>query len=50
MPAAAADFILGMFRAAREGEFAVTDPLLEAVIGHQPRSVRSMLEETTGDR
>lgn len=44
MPAPAADFSLGMFRAARGGEFAVTDPQLETVIGHQPRSARSVLE------
>ncbi|MFF5225139.1 NAD(P)H-binding protein [Dactylosporangium sp. NPDC000521] len=33
MPPQAADFTLGMFRAARRGEFAVTDPTLETVIG-----------------
>lgn len=44
MPAAAAAFTLGMFRAAREGEFAITDPALEAVIDRQPRSARSALE------
>ncbi|MEV4497748.1 NAD(P)H-binding protein [Micromonospora arborensis] len=44
MPAAAADFTLGMYRAARRGEFAVTDPTLETLIGHRPRSVRSVLE------
>ena len=44
MPAPAADFSLGMFRAARAGEFAVTDPLLETVIGHQPTSARAFLE------
>ncbi len=43
MPAPAADFSLGMFRAARAGEFAVTSPQLEAVIGHRPRSARSVL-------
>jgi hypothetical protein len=47
MPPAAADFTLGMFRAARAGEFAVTDPALEAAIGHRPRSVRSVVEEMT---
>ena len=45
MPAVAADFTLGMFRAARRGEFAVTDPALQAVIGRRPRSVRSVLQE-----
>ncbi|MGC4748148.1 NAD(P)H-binding protein [Micromonospora sp. DT201] len=44
MPAAAADFTLGMYRAARRGEFAVTDPTLETLIGHRPTSVRSVLE------
>lgn len=50
VPAPAADFTLGMFRAAREGEFAVTDPLLTAVIGHQPRSTRSVLEAIISER
>ncbi len=44
MPPAAADFTLGMFRAARQGEFAVTDPTLGSVIGHRPRSARSVIE------
>lgn len=44
MPAAAADFTLGMYRAARRGEFAVTDPTLENLLGHRPRSVRTVLE------
>ena len=48
MPAAAADFTLGLYRAARRGEFAVTDPALETVIGHRPRSARSVLESIVG--
>ncbi|KAB1935023.1 NAD(P)H-binding protein [Micromonospora sp. ALFpr18c] len=44
MPAAAADFTLGMYRAARRGEFAVTDPTLETLIGHRPASARSVLK------
>jgi NAD(P)H dehydrogenase (quinone) len=44
MPAGAAEFTLGIFRAARRGEFAVTDPTLERVIGHPATSVRSALE------
>jgi uncharacterized protein YbjT (DUF2867 family) len=44
MPAAAADFTLGLYRAARRGEFAVTDPTLETVIGRRPASARSVLE------
>ncbi|MFI6236146.1 NAD(P)H-binding protein [Micromonospora sp. NPDC050784] len=43
-PAAAADFTLGLYRAARRGEFAVTDPTLQTLIGHRPTSVRSVLE------
>ncbi|MBG6104777.1 uncharacterized protein YbjT (DUF2867 family) [Micromonospora vinacea] len=50
MPAAAADFTLGMYRAAREGEFAVTDPMLETVIGHRPTSVRSVIEAIVAQR
>ncbi|MEU8388377.1 NAD(P)H-binding protein [Micromonospora sp. NPDC048842] len=50
MPPAAADFTLGMYRAAREKEFAVTDPTLEAVIGHHPTSVRSVLEAIVAQR
>lgn len=44
MPAAAADFTLGLYRAARRGEFDVTGPALEAVTGHRPRSARSVLQ------
>ncbi|GGO29293.1 NmrA family NAD(P)-binding protein [Micromonospora parathelypteridis] len=44
MPAPAADFTLGMYRAARRGEFAVTDPTLETLIGRRPTSVRSVIE------
>lgn len=44
MPSAAADFTLSMFRAARRGEFAVTDSTLESVIGHQPVSAGSVIE------
>ncbi|MET8359070.1 NmrA family NAD(P)-binding protein [Micromonospora sp. NPDC005171] len=50
MPAAAADFTLGMYRAAREGEFAVTDPTLETVIGHRPTPVRSVVEAIVAQR
>src|SRR3954447_720036 len=44
MPPQAADFALGIFRAARRGEFAVTDPTLEGVIAPPATSVRSALE------
>ncbi|GAA1871475.1 NAD(P)H-binding protein [Pseudonocardia ailaonensis] len=44
MPPFAADFTLGMFRAARRGEFAATDPALETVLGHPAVPVRTVLE------
>jgi hypothetical protein len=40
LPAPVADFTLGIFRAARRGEFAVTDPTLEAVLERFGRSER----------
>jgi uncharacterized protein YbjT (DUF2867 family) len=43
LPAPAADFTLGLFRAARRGEFAVTDPTLEKLIGRPPTSAREVL-------
>ncbi|MCG5435843.1 NmrA family NAD(P)-binding protein [Micromonospora foliorum] len=50
MPAAAADFTLGLYQAARRGEFAVTDPTLQTLIGHRPTSVRSVLEAIVARR
>ena len=44
MPAAAADFTLGMYRAARWREFAATDPTLKTLIGRLPVPVRSTLQ------
>ena len=44
MPATAVDFTLGMYRAARRGEFAVTDPTLEAVLARPATPVRATLE------
>jgi uncharacterized protein YbjT (DUF2867 family) len=43
MPEAAAEFTLGMFRAARRGEFAVTDATLERVIARPATPVRDVL-------
>ncbi|MEV4845373.1 NAD(P)H-binding protein [Micromonospora matsumotoense] len=43
MPEAAADFTLGMYRAARRGEFAVTDPTLGALLGRRPTPARSVI-------
>ncbi|MEV5210800.1 NmrA family NAD(P)-binding protein [Micromonospora sp. NPDC053740] len=50
MPESAADFTLGMYRAARAKEFAVTDPTLETVIGHRPTPVRAVLETIVAQR
>lgn len=44
LPAPAADFTLGMFRAARRGEFAVTDPTLENLLGRPAISARTTIE------
>lgn len=44
LPATVADFSLGIFRAARRGEFAVTDPTLESLLGRPAISARTVLE------
>lgn len=43
MPAPAADFTLGMFQASRRGEFAVTGPALETLIGRETTSTRTVV-------
>lgn len=45
MPRPAAEFALTMFAAARNGEFDVTGPALENVIGRRAKSVEEVLEE-----
>jgi len=45
MPTAAADFTLGLFRAARAGEFAITDPALETLLGRPAVPARAVLAE-----
>ncbi|OAR23750.1 NAD(P)-dependent oxidoreductase [Streptomyces sp. ERV7] len=44
MPRPAAEFALTMFAASRNGEFNVTDPALEATIGHPAKTVHEILE------
>ncbi|GGM38208.1 NAD(P)H-binding protein [Promicromonospora citrea] len=44
VPRPAAEFVLGMFRAARRGDFAVAGPFLEELIGRRPVSVRESLD------
>jgi hypothetical protein len=43
LPTPAADFSLGMFRAARRGEFAVTDPTLESLLRRPATPVAAVL-------
>ena len=44
VPPEQAQVLLGMFLATRRGEFAVTDPTLEELIGRPAQSIRSVLE------
>jgi uncharacterized protein YbjT (DUF2867 family) len=44
VPEGAARMFLTLFRAARDGEFAVTDPTLATLLGREPQGVRSVLE------
>ncbi len=50
MPPAAADFSLGMFRAARDGELAADDPALEQVLGRPAVPARSAIAAMLGPR
>ena len=43
VPAPMADMLLGMYRAARRGDFAAVDPTLEALLGRRPQTMRDML-------
>ena len=45
LPPMVADFSLGMYRAARAGEYAVTDPTLERMLGRPTTSARVALEQ-----
>jgi uncharacterized protein YbjT (DUF2867 family) len=45
MPEDLAEFTLGMFRAARAGEFAVTDPALETLLGRPAIPARTVIGE-----
>ena len=45
VPAAQARMLMGMFLAARRGEFAATDPTLQGLLGRPPLSIRVVLEE-----
>ncbi|CAL9466973.1 MULTISPECIES: NmrA family NAD(P)-binding protein [unclassified Streptomyces] len=45
VPAPYADQFLGIFAAARAGEFATTDPTLAALLGREPAGMREVLAE-----
>ena len=42
-PAFYADMLLGTFRASRRGDFSITDPALETLLGRAPRTMREVL-------
>jgi hypothetical protein len=43
-PEPAAEMLLGMFAASRQGEFAAVDPTLTRLIGHAPTPLRDVLK------
>ena len=50
VPGAAATFMLGMFLAARRGEFDVVDPTLPELLGRPTTPIRSFLKQVLDDR
>ncbi len=44
VPELAAHMFLSQFRAARHGEFSVSDPALQTLLGHEPQPIRTVLE------
>lgn len=42
-PAPVAEMLLGMYQAARRGDFAAVDPTLEALLGRRPQTMRDVL-------
>ena len=46
MPALYAEMLLGIFRAARRGDFAATDPTLETLLGRRPKTLRDVIAAT----
>ena len=43
VPAPMADALLGMYQAARRGDFAATDSTVEALLGRRPQTMRDVL-------
>ena len=50
IPRPAAEFFLTVFAASRNGEFNVTNPTLEATIGHPTKTVQEVLETALRSR
>ncbi|MEW1956474.1 NAD(P)H-binding protein [Kineococcus sp. NPDC059986] len=50
VPAGAAEFTLGMFRASRAGEFTVVDPTLAELLGRPATPLRTVLEAAVSAR
>ncbi|MGI5241198.1 NAD(P)H-binding protein [Dactylosporangium sp. CA-139066] len=48
VPAEQANMLLGMFVAARNGEFAVIDPALDRLLGRRPATVGTVMEGVAG--
>ena len=46
VPAPMAEMLLGMYRAARRGDFAAVDPTLAALLGRRPQTMRDVLAAT----
>ncbi len=50
VPAVAADQVLGIFAAARAGEFAAADPALAELLGREPAGLRDVLRDALRER
>ena len=48
VPAGAIDIVLGLYRAARNGEFSTSDPTLERLLGRPPMTMRALMAKTIG--
>lgn len=48
VPARMAELLLGSWRAARRGDFAIVDPTLETLLGRPPRTMRDALAAALG--
>lgn len=47
VPGGAIEMTLGLYRAARAGEFVTADPTLAKLLGHQPMALRDVLAQGT---